>query len=282
MAVKKIDDSSNPDEGNVAGKIEVEGKEYSAEDIQNLINQGATATKKAQEVAGVIAAAEKYGVDVETYIAQAEGVFGVMNQLIKDGIIDEKGNKIAKKETPLAKGNDEDDLAKLFNLPVEEEKGLKGADKIASIVAKALEPQLNEVKKLADRVSAVDKTQGDMIRMNLQEKVMSKFPVLKPSDVSQVFGSAMNDRTKTLWDHAEALANVKTAELGALREAHAKEFGIDLKNFDENKIKEQDAKGGAGVLFKGKKFSFDAKKGDKDVVSPRQASMEFIENVSSS
>lgn len=285
MTVKVTEGGESNGETNVAGKVKVGEKEYSAEDVQNLVNQQATATQKTQEVAAVLAAAQKYGVDPETYIAQAEGAFGVMTQLINDKIIDEKGNilQVKAKETPGKTETDGDDeLAKLFDLPAVGTQNLKGIDKVAAIVAKALSPQLDALKKLGERVDTVDKTQGDMIRLNLQEKVMDKFPVLKPSDVSQVFGSAMNDRSKSLWEHAEALAGMKTAELNELRKTHAKEFGVDVAKFDENKLKEQEAAGGAGVLFKGKKFSFNARSDDAEKVDPAKAAMEYLERVRSS
>lgn len=284
MTVQKINEGDHSDDGSkAAGKIQVDGKDYSVEDVQNIIKQGQSATQKAQEVAGVLAAAEKYGVDPETYIAQAEGAFGVMSQLIADKVIDEKGNILKAKtaETPTSEPGGDDDLAKLFNLSTGNTSDLKGAEKVAAIVSKALGPQFEEIKKLGERVAAVDKTQADMIRLNLQEKVIGKFPALKPSDVSQVFGAAMNDRSKSLWEHAETFANAKTAELAEMRTAHAKEFGIDLTKFDENKLREQEAGGGAGVLFKGKKFSFDPKKGDTDSVSPGKAAMEYLETVRS-
>jgi len=283
MAVNKIEESSQSQESEEtkdAGKIEVDGKSYSTEDVQNLVKQGAAATQKTQEVAGILAAAEKYGVDVETYLGQAEGAFGVMSQLIADKVIDEQGNTIKKQVKPKPtddKQDEEVDLDKLFNLTAGDTKGLQGADKVAAIVAKALSPQLEAMEKLGERVAAVDKTQGDMIRLNLEEKVMSKFPNLKPNDVSQVFGSAMQDRSKSLWDHAETASKAKASDISALREEHAKEFGVDLTKFDENKIKEQEAGGGAGVLFKGKKFSFNPKRGDKESVTPLQAANEWIE-----
>jgi hypothetical protein len=173
-------------------------------------------------------------------------------------------------------------LDKLFNLPAGDSKGLTGVDKVAAIVAKALAPQLENIEKLGARVAAVDKTQGDMIRLNLEEKVVSKFPNLKPSDVSQVFGSAMQDRNKSLWEHAEIASKAKASTVSSLREEHAKEFGVDLSKFDENKLKEQKAGGGAGVLFEGKKFSFNAKHGDKDSVNPAKAAAEYIESLVSS
>ena len=286
MTVNKIEDGDKSgEETNVAGKIEVDGKKYSAEDVQNLVKLGASATQKMQEVAGIKAAAEKYGVDTETYLGQAEGAFGVMSELIANKVIDEKGNVIKvegkEKESSGDKSEGEIDLDKLFNLSGGEAGELKGVDKVTAIIAKALEPQLDGIKKLGERVSVIDKTQGDMIRLNLEDKVTGKFPNLTATDVSQVFGSAMNDKSKTLWEHAEAASKVKATDLGSLREEHAKEFGVDLTKFDENKLKEQGAKGGAGVLFEGKKFSFNPKKGDKDTVTPAQAANEYIEAMSS-
>lgn len=288
MTVKVIDEGGQSSESNEtkgAGKIEVDGKSYSAEDVQNLVKQGASATQKMQEVAGVKAAAEKYGVDVETYLGQAEGAFGVMSQLIADKVIDEKG-AILRKEVKKPSGEpsgEEDELSKLFNLSKGgDESKLTGTDKVAAIVAKALAPQLEGLEKLGERVAAVDKTQGDMIRLNLEDKVMTKFPNLKTSDVSQVFASAMQDRSKSLWEHAEAKSNAKAGDLGVLRKEHAKEFGVDLEKFDENKLKEQKAGGGAGVMFEGKKFSFNAKRGDKESVSPAAAAREYLENLGSS
>jgi len=280
MTVKKIEEGGHSDDGSKdAGKIQVDGKDYSVEDVQNLIKQGASATQKTQEVAGILAAAEKYGVDIETYLGQAEGAFGVMSQLIADKVIDEKGNIVKKKEEKPAgeKSEGDNELIKLLNLSTEGTSKLTGEEKIASIVAKALEPQLEDMKKLGERVTAVDKTQGDMIRLSLEEKIMSKFSNLKPSDVSQVFGSAMQDRSKSLWEHAEAASKERAVAIGALREEHAKEFGVNLEKFDENKLREQGAEGGAGTFFKGKTFSFD-KKGD-DIVDPSKAANEFIESV---
>ena len=286
MAVNKIEEGSKSgEETKGAGKIEVDGKDYSIEDVQNLVKLGASATQKMQEVAGIKAAAEKYGVDIETYLGQAEGAFGVMSQLIADKVIDEKGDRIKTVPAKEPAKDDSDggvDLDKLFNLPGGDTSGLKGADKITAIIAKALGPQLDAMKQLGDRVAAVDKTQGDMIRLNLEEKVTTKFPNLKSSDVSQVFGAAMQDRSKSLWEHAEAASKAKASDVNLLRGEHAKEFGVNLEKFDENKLKEQEAGGGAGVLFKGKKFSFNPKKGDEETVSPRQAAAEYIERVSSS
>jgi hypothetical protein len=285
MPVKKIDESGQSEETNAAGKIEVNGKEYSKEDIQNILNQQKAATEKTQKVAAVLSAAQKYGVDVDTYLAQAEGAFDVVSNLIQNKVIDEHGKIIqARKELQVedkVKGSENEDLAKLLNLSSGETGALGGEDKIAAIVAKALSPHLEGINKLAERVSAVDRTQGDMIRLQLEDKLSDKYPNLSKSDISQVFGSAMNDKSKSLWEHAEMLSKVRTAELGELRKKHAEEFGVNIDEFDANKMKEQEAGGGAGVLFQGKKFSFNAKPGDENVIDPKKASIEFIERTAS-
>ena len=41
MAIEVIDESGKSGETNAAGKIEVEGKSYSAEDVQNLVKMQA-------------------------------------------------------------------------------------------------------------------------------------------------------------------------------------------------------------------------------------------------
>jgi len=285
--VKKIEEGNRSEETKGAGKITVDGKDYSAEDVQNLINQGKAATEKTQKVAAVLSAAQKYGVDVDTYLAQAEGAFDVVSDLIQNKVIDEHGKLIQQKRDLGNSGNQkaEDDLASLLNLDkggnLDNTSQLTGDAKLEAIISKALSPHMENINKLAERVSLVDKTQGDMIRLQLEEKVGEKFPNLSKSDISQVFGSAMADKSKSLWDHAEMLSKVRTGELSELRKKHAEEFGVNLEDFDANKMKEQEAGGGAGVLFKGKKFSFDPKKGDEDAISPKQAAIEYIEKATS-
>lgn len=279
----KIKKDSDSEENNVVYKVIIGDKEYTADDVQNLLDQQESATKKTQKVAAILSAAQKYGVDVETYLSQAEGAFDVLGRLIKAKVIDEKGNVVEKKEEPSASGKEnpqpaDDDLMKLFNIePSGDSKSLTGADKIAAIALKALEPTVGEIKKIAERVGAIDKTQSEMIRLQLQERILEKFPKLTANDVSQVFASAMNDKSKDLWQHADEKNKVKLAELDGIRKEHAKEFGVDLEKFDENKLKEQNADGGAGALFKGKTFSFNASEGDENVVDPSKAASEYIE-----
>lgn len=287
VEVIKESGSSTPPEGgesNVEGKIEIEGKVFTKADVENLVKMQKGATEKSQQVAAVLSAAEKYGVDPETYVDQAEGAFGALTKLIDEGLIDNKGNVLKKeiKEDPLKGKEEEVDLEELLGLSGSSESKIpKGLDKVAAVIQKALEPQLEVTESLKKKVETIDKTQGEMIRLSLQEKILEKYPTLSPKDVSQVFARAMDDKSKGMWDHAKDLNSEKEVELKGLRRQHAEEFGIDLEKFDENKMLEQDSKGGAGVLYKGKKFSFQPEKEGEDV-DPRKAAMEYIERVKGS
>jgi hypothetical protein len=280
MTVKIKKDDSSPVLGgsNVVREIEIEGKVFKAEDVQNLINLQKSATEKLQSVSGITLAAQKYGVDVDTYLSQAEGAFSVMNGLIEQGVIDRKGNVQQKKDDG-GGGKDVNDLENLFNKSGDgegEKTPLVGEEKIASIVAKALGPLMDGMKKMDTRLSGVDQTQSDLIRLRLQDQMREKHKNLSEDDVSRIFGQASQDSKRSLWDFASEFSQKKTEDTAKLRGEHAKEFGINLENFDENKLKQQSAEGGAGAFIEGKKFSFD-KRGE-DVMTPLKAATAFIES----
>lgn len=240
--------------------IEVDGEEktFKSEDVQNLLSQQASATQKTQQVSAILKAAEKFDMKPEDFVSQAEGAFSVIAEMIDQGFVDEKGNILKKKADP--KDIDFTPTPKDKNL------GLP-ADKVADIVKKALEPF---VKKL----DGLEQDQSQLTRLRIADSIKDSFKNLKDKDISQLFAIANSDRTKTLMQHAETLSKAKVTEQSLTREEIAKEFGIDVKKFDANKLLEQDAKGGASTMFKDKKFSF--KKG-KDSVTPRQAMHEFLD-----
>jgi hypothetical protein len=246
--------------------VEIDGQQVtkSAEDVQNLIAQQASATQKTQSVAAVLQTAEKYGLSPEDLVQQADGAFAVMSDLIDKGIIDNKGAIIEKKagdvdppagDPPPAQGT----------LPKDETGLVKRLDLIEKSLA-----------MLPGRLDTIERDQTHMIRMDLQRSIQAKHSNLSDDDVTKLFSTAMGDKSKTIWQHAESLSETKNAGVADLRKQHAEEFGINLDEFDANKLNEKDAEGGAAAVFKGKKFSF--KKGEESV-SPRQATMEFFKNV---
>lgn len=242
--------------------IEIDGQQVtkSAEDIKNLIAQQASATQKTQSVAAVLQTAEKYGLSPEDLVQQADGAFAVMSDLIERGIIDNKGAIIAKKA---------DHAAPVIPKDPAIPKDQTGMGTRLDLIEKSL-------AMLPGRLDTIERDQTHMIRMDLQRNIQAKHVNLSDDDISKLFSTAMNDRSKTIWQHAESLSGTKNAGVADLRKQHAAEFGINLDDFDANKLNEKDAGGGAGAIFKGKKFSF--KKTDESV-SPRQATMEFFKNV---
>ena len=232
----------------------------SVEDVTNLISQQASATQKTQQVAALMSAADKFGLTPEDLVTQAEGAFAVMSDLIEKQVIDNKGNIIAKALTT----------------PPEPAPAVKPTDSTGLV--KRMETIEASLAKLPDRIDLVERDQTNMIRLDLQRNIQAKHKNLSDDDVTKLFGIAMRDKTQTVWQHAEVLSKANTQTVADIRTTHAKEFGIDLEVFDANKLNEQDAKGGAGVLFKDKKFSF--KKGE-GAVTPRQATQEFFKNVHS-
>lgn len=244
--------------------VDIDGQQVtkSAEDVQNLIAQQASATQKSQSVAAVLQTAEKYGLSPEDLVQQADGAFAVMSDLIDKGIIDNKGAIIAKKADP---GTPAPADLQPAGLPKDETGMVKRLDLIEKSLA-----------MLPGRLDTIERDQTHMIRMDLQRSIQAKHSNLSDDDVSKLFSTAMNDKSKTIWQHAEGLSETKSAGVADLRKQHASEFGVNLDEFDANKLNEKDAEGGAGAVFKGKKFSF--KKGDESV-SPRQATMEFFKNV---
>ena len=245
--------------------IEVDGekKTYKAEDVQNLVSQQASATQKTQAAAPLLDAAEKYGIEPGDYVERSEGAFNTIVGLIDAGVLDSEG-KVVKKEA------DVDKPVKKVDDPVKP----VGDDSKAS---KELEETKTALEKLEERTKRVEDESVNLMRKNLEREVMKKHSELTKDDVSKLFGIAMANQNKDVWQHAEEFVEKKKEAGIVTRSEYAKEFGVDLKEFDANKIKEQDAKGGgaAGILG-GRKLSFRPKKGETGTVTPKQAMKEFL------
>jgi len=255
------DDKSNETKSIVV-KVGEEDKTFTAEDVSNLLAQQASATQKSQEVAGITQAAERYGVSVDELLENAEGSFTLMNTLIDKGIIDEQGNIVEKK----GKEPEVDPKPKPQvpgTTPTSEEK-------IMEAVLKAQNPLMQEVEKLRnDNVL--------LMKLRLQDKAQDAFDNLAEEDVARVFTIAENDRNKSFMQHAEAYSKAKAEKRAELEQEFAKEHGIDLEEVKAKKLFEQDPAGGAAAIFKGRKLSF--KRGEKDTVSPLQATQEYFEKL---
>lgn len=250
-------------------EIELEGgekKSFNAEDIVNLVKQGASATQKTQEVKEIVDAAAKYNLNPMEYIQQTEGAFAVISKLVDSKIIDDQGNVIAPKK------KDEPPAGDL--LPA---KPLVGEERTNAIVADALKSVVDPLKE-GMKVLQEDNTK--LIRAQLEMQVQGKHPTLSRDDVSDLLVVASQDGKKNLMEHAQEMVEQKKVGKASTRAEYAKEFGVNLEEFDANKLREDDPGGGAAALFKGKKFSFDTRgrhRKDDNVVTPKTASHGFVQ-----
>jgi len=260
----------DPGKDGAAEKIKVGDKEYSTTDVENLVSQVSSMTAGSQQLAQVKDFCDKYNLDTEGLLVNAEGAFGLVNDLMKGGIIDAEGNVLVKKggEPP------PDDL--MFQKKKDD---ITPPDKtkVDDIVAKALSSVSEKIDAQNKRMDDIIEVQTGMIRSKFEDGLKAKFPALDDEDVSKVFSIAMRDKTKTLWQHAETVANTKADKIAELRKAHAKEFGVDIEKFDENKLNEADGKGGGIASHKGKKFSF--MKTGEGFVTPLQATQDYFKQV---
>lgn len=266
-AEKEPDPDPNKDKGGQKLTVEIDGqkKEFTPDDVTNLINQQASATQKTQKVAAIMQACDKYGIEPDVYLGQAEGAFSVMSDLINKGIIDNEGKLIEKKPDP-----------NIDPSPGTPSPGSPVDEKTAAIIAKTLAPLTDTVKTIASRIDKMEDDQVSLLQMDIERQIKEKHPDFSQKEISHLLGVAASDRTKkkSLWDFAEDMKKEKAELASNYRAAHAKEFGVNLEDFDANKLDDQDGGGGAAAFVKGKKMTF--KRGVKDGISPKQATIEFM------
>jgi len=262
--------------------IVIGDKTYTPEEVAQIVAQQKELEQKVAKYADVDKALSRYEMDPKGFIEHADGAFAVLSELIDKKVIDEKGNVLIQPGTPPAKdkGNEMDDLAALLG---QQGSGNQDGDNaLPPAAAKALQSisTLEEkLDKVVNTLSKLDETQADIIRVNLQDKIMAKHDILEEKDVSAILGIAMKDRTKDVYAHAEDYAKQKKERLDQMKAEWAKELGIDLKRYNENKLLESGPQGGASILTKGKKLAFRGRGRGDDVVTPLQATMEYLSRV---
>jgi hypothetical protein len=260
------DPNSDPSKGDGGSNgnhitIEVDGesKSFSPDDIQNLVSQQAAATQKTQQVSAVLKACNKFDMNPEVFVGQAEGAFDVIANLIDAGVVDEQGNIIQKevqpKRTDVSFGDTNRGVI-----------DTSSEDKMLGVINKVLEP-------LAKKFEALEKDQMQLTRLRVNDTISGKFDNLDERDMSEIFATAGADKTKTLMQHAGIFSEKKKGNLLEQKKALAKELGVDYDEFTANALREQGSDGGAAGFLKDKKISF--KKG-KDSLSPKAAMADFL------
>lgn len=277
----------------VVEKIKVGEKEYTPEDItklegsvKELGTKAQTAEQRAESFKAVEEFCAKYNLDPAGLVENADGAFILTNRLIEEGIIDPSGKVLVSKTAPKGKGketndpppDDDEDLDALL-----EEKGSKStpgkAQKLEAIIQKALKGSIEPLSKTLEELTTV---QTGMLRDRWEQRIKEKFPNLESDDVSRVFRVAAEDKKHSLLEIAEAASKQKSTAMDSLRKKHAEEFGINLEEFDRNKLQEKGSEGGAAILAQGRKFSLSKRRmqdsGGK-LVDPKDASLEYLKKI---
>ncbi len=229
-----------------------ETKTLSSSDVANLLKAQSAATKRDQELSPVLKTMEKLNANPEDYARESEAAFGVIYNLQEQGIIDKDGNVAntpPPQETPL------------------QEPSFMGQQPPAQdpTATKALE-------SLQAKYDTLARNQQNMMRLSLESELKVRHPEMTDKNLQEVFARTSADDTKGLWDHAKDISGETKTMTSELRARHAKEFGVDLKEFDENKLNMQEAEGGGAAMFSGKKMSFQkGKHAPKDSITPKEA-----------
>jgi hypothetical protein len=217
----------------------------------------------------------KYNLDPEGLVANADGAFALVSKLIEEGVIDASGKILVKKGGELKepdKHRDSGDLD-LDALLKGDTKGLTGDAKLAAIVAKAIEPTMKNLGRTIDEITTV---QTGMLRNQWENRILKDYPNLTTDDVRKVFSEAAVKPKMGLLEIAKGISDTKSTEGEALRKKHAAEFGINLEEFDANKLGEKGSAGGAAVMFQGKGFTLSKRRVGKDLLDPSKATKEYF------
>lgn len=262
------------EDGQVVVKVGEEEKVLSEEDITGLIDKGAKFDEVAPVADKIRKASEKYDVDPDTYIQQAEGSFATIGKLIEGKVIDDQGNVVVEKKAPVEDPKKTKPKGELASFDT---KGLVGDEKTAAVIMKALEPIAERMKTIEGRQTKMGEDFSLSRRLDLERDMKQKFDNLDEYDVSRVFGVAMNDQTKNLWEHAEAYSKDKATRVAKDRAGFAEEFGVNLEDYEKrNAMQDMSPAEGMAQVTSGKKLSFKNRRGDKDAVTPRKAMVEFF------
>ena len=234
-----------------------EEKTLTPAEITTAMEKAGNAEQTIQSLSGFQKVLTQYGIGAEEYLKNSEASFALANSLIAQGIIDEQGNIVEKKPA-------EDDKPPIIP-------SIPGA-----VLDAGLTKQLDTISKalltLGGKIETIEDGQSGLYRRNVERDVKVAHPGLDSGDVSKLLATAQADKSKSFWDHASALAQEKTAKEQVQTNTIAKatvealvkagivsKDKIDVKDFDLNKLMEQDPSGGAPV-YEGKKFMFASRK----------------------
>lgn len=250
-----------------AGKLEIEGKVYTADDVKSLVAQQAELTQKAQIASKFSTVLSRYNVEPDVYLQNSEASLALMNDLIQKGIIDETGRIVEKQAqvTPQVQ-----QITPMQQTPV--------VSKADATAMKALEDFHGKFKSIESEVQRLREDNLNLMRLRIGDQLKDNFPDLDEQDISRVIATAYNsDRQRPVMEVAKEFVESKKSWLESQKQSWAKEFGLDYEDLKKRKsFIEQGPEGGLGGMVAGKKVTFNKGK-DPNAVTPRQATKAFFE-----
>lgn len=256
-----------------------EARQFTPAEIATALDKAGNLERTVEQLSGFQKVLTQYGVTPDEYLRNSEASFALANSLIQQGIIDESGTVIDKTK---AAGDSSP------KPPIIPTGGMEtGAIKKLQTIEKALLALGNKMESLEDG-------QSGLYRRNVTRDVKAAHPELDESDISKLLALASQDKSKTFWDHAAVAATEKSTRTAQQVNTIAKttidvlikagiipEGKIDTKDFDLNKLKEQDPSGGAPV-YEGKKFMFGSRqrrlgKNAEGFIAPSESMKEMLD-----
>lgn len=242
-----------------------ETKTLSVQEITDLVGREASATKKSQLASPLLETCKRYNVDPSVYAQHSQAAFQIVQQLQDAGVIDDNGEIIQQGAVVVDKGEKK--------TIVEDGKGAVKTDASDEKLANALDPLMKQIKVLA-------RNQDNMMRVSLEGDVKKLYPEFTDDDLARVFAKTGVDTSKNLFEHAKDRADFLGIKETESRKKYAKEFGINLENFDENKLNQQDGTGGAIGFVKGKKLVLKkTKKSEETAMTAKQAMLQYFKSL---
>jgi len=247
------------DNGDAAeGKEEVTGP--SAEEIQSLKERSGQLDQY-KEIGEL---ANRYGVDPKAYAEQSEGAFRVIENLMSQGVIDANGEVVRKAPaTPSAPS---------APTPTTVPAGAPSEQKFQDLMHKALNPMVLEMEK---KMTLLQQHNEQLTQAFLADKIKTQYQDLDTADIAKAMTLTRDpNNTRTVQEIAKEISDEKKVSQGKSRKQYAEEFGIDLEEFDQNKLNESGDGGGIAAVVGDNKLSF--KKGEKGGITPKDALMKFM------
>ena len=241
-------------------EVEIDGKveKFDKERVVNLRKQQASATQKTQTVAKVLAAAERYGLDADSFAEKSEAALDVIGSLIEQGFLDAQGKPITKESPSSADPPPPNPALPPRNAAAPSED------------VKALQAEIGGLKGIVEELR---KDSASLIRKDIGEAILKQNPDLDEDDVVKVLNMSYRDKSKGPYEHAKDLAAYKVQLETEREQRFAEKHGIDLGAY--NAKQSQDPDGGIGAVIKGKRVVFNPK--GPDEISPEQAADAWLE-----